>query len=294
MNNTTPISSLEGYIWINGEFIENKHAKIHPLTHSLHYSGAVFEGIKSVKNNIFKIDEHLERLFNSAQYMELEIKYSKDQLTNTIYELLKKNNLTKTNAYIRPLVWRDANSLMLNPDNFETNILIAAWEPFKSTTQTSLKLNLSNWIKPTEQMAYIQCKNSAQYSLYRLVISDAKKKGFDESIMLDINGYIAECTTTNIFFIKEDKLITPTTKYALNGITRQTILKIAEEMNINAEIIDISPDQIEKMDSCFITGTSAGVKEVNSVNIHEQKIELATDNIIFKKFKERYMHLLEK
>src|SRR5690349_3532518 len=145
-----PLEFLTGYIWFNGQFINWQEAKIHFLTHSLHYGGSVFEGEKAINGKIFKLAEHTERLFNSAAAMKLSIPYSKPEVMKASIELLQKNNLL--NAYVRPLVWRRSDTLMVCPPTSDTNIMIAAWSPRKRHDERNLKLTISKWVKPAPDM----------------------------------------------------------------------------------------------------------------------------------------------
>jgi branched-chain amino acid aminotransferase len=291
MTNTNIISleNLEGYIWFNGEYIKWNDAKIHVLTHSLHYGGGVFEGEKSVNGKIFKVEKHTERLFNSAKYMGLDIKFSKEEIINSKYELLKINNLT--NAYLRPFAWRSTSALMAKPQNPVTNLIIAAWEPRRKESDQKLNLNISRWIKPAPNMHPVQCKASSLYTMLSIAVAESSSQGFDDAIMLDQNGYISECTTSNIFFIKDKKLTTPKTTNCLNGITRQTVIEIAKSNNIEVIEQDIKLEDIPYFESGFITGTASGLKEIGSIALSQNKVEFNSTEI-FAILKNKYDNLV--
>jgi branched-chain amino acid aminotransferase len=276
MNNTTPLELLEGYIWFDGKFLDWKDAKIHVLTHSLHYSGSIFEGQKAVAGKVFKIEAHTDRLFRSASVMDLDIKFSKQEIINATYELLNKNNLA--DCYIRPLVWRSTHSLMVRQVDSVTHVMIACWKPRRGQAKKEFNINITQWIKPTDKMHPVQCKASSQYAIYSKIVMEAVKLGFDDSIMLDINGFISECTTSNLFFIKNSEIHTPTTDNCLNGITRQTVLDIASQNNIKSYERNITPAEIAGFDSCFITGTSSGIKEVNSIALGVNEVINFSEN----------------
>lgn len=289
MNNTTPLESLKGYIWFNGNFIEWQDAKIHMLTHSLHYSGSVFEGIKAVNGKIFRARDHFNRLLHSALKFNLKIDYTNDEMINATKQLLLKNDLT--DCYIRPLVWRSTETLMVMPKLPKTNIMIAAWKPAPKNNNIPLKLNISDVIKPTEKMHPVQCKASSQYAIYSNIVTDAIEKGFNDSIMLDIDNNISECTTSNIFFVTSGEIHMPTTKYSLSGITRKTILEILTKNNIKFSERDIKVDEIQNFQSAFITGTASGVREVKSIDCRTHAVEFRDNNLV-SFLKENYNKIL--
>lgn len=277
MDNTTPLESLEGYIWLNGKFIPWEEAKIHILNHNMHYSGSVFEGIKARDTKIFRIEDHIKRLYNSAKQFEMKIPFEISELIEAANQLLDKNNLK--DCYIRPLVWRSTRTLKVEPVNEKINVMIAAWKPFGKKSQDKLKLNISNFIKPTEEMHPVQCKAASQYAIYSMVIREAIKKGFNDSIMLDSKGFISECSTTNIFFIKGDEIHTPTTRNCLAGITRKTVLEIANKKNFKFIEKDISTDEIKNYNACITTGTAFGIREVESISLCNEIVKFQNSDI---------------
>ncbi|MDX1917051.1 MAG: aminotransferase class IV [Rickettsiaceae bacterium] len=262
-NSNFPLENLDSYIWLDGEFILSRDAHVHILNHSLQYGGGVFEGLRSFKGRIFKLEEHTKRLFSSANIMGLDIPYSEEYINEIHYKLLELNNLS--NAYFRPFVFRATDSIKIFPENPRTRVMISAWESAPRAAK-NIKLNISNWIKPGKNMFPPKCKASAQYGLLSTIAADAKSKGFDDSILLDENGFIAECTSCNIFFIKEDKIFTPSTNYCLDGITRQTIMQIADKIGLECFVLDISPQDLGAFDSAFVSGTAAGIIEINSIS----------------------------
>lgn len=265
------------YIWINGQFIKWEDACIHVLTHSLHYAGAVFEGLKSYDGKIFKFVEHTNRLFKSAENMFLKIEYSLEDIKKATYDLLEMNNLK--NAYIRPLIWRGADSIALYSTAAKTNFLIMAQEsnhPFVS----GLKLCVSPWRKVDNNAFPVQCKSSAHYAMALVSQKIAKNAGYDDALILDPYDEIAECTTSNIFFVKDNILITPIADRFLDGITRQTALEIGKTLNMKVKEARLSLDDIENYDSCFITGTAAEIRGVSSINLDNKKIEFNKEAII--------------
>ena len=286
--NLLPLESIDGFIWMNGNFIKWQDAKLHVLTHSLHYGGAVFEGEKAYNGKIFKINEHTERFYQSANLMKLSIPYEKSDIINASYELLNKNNLK--NAYIRPLAWRSTEALMLRPSAPVTNLMIAAWEPRAKKSNEPFNICVSKWRKPSDNTCYPQCKTSSNYSMLFISISEAIEKGYKDAILLDQFGNISECTTSNIFFIKQNILYTPKATSCLNGITRQTVLQIAENLGIQKLEQDIAQQDIATFESAFITGTACGLKLIDSIECDSRIIPLS-NNTIFQQLKSQYQNL---
>ncbi len=267
---------LSEFIWINGKIISWDQAYIHVLTHSLHYSGAVFEGERAYNGKIFKLKEHTERLLKSAKLMNLEIDYSSEEIQFATKAILEKNNLK--NAYIRPLIWRGAESIGIYSSELKTNLLILAKEsnpPFYN----GLKLCISPWRKMAENSIPAQAKSSAHYAMSSISQKLAQDSGYDDALLLDQFDNIAECSTTNIFFGNDNKIVTPIADRFLNGITRQAVIEIAEEMGLEVHQQRLSLKDITKYDMCFITGTSGEITGVSSINIEEQDLNKKNTNL---------------
>jgi branched-chain amino acid aminotransferase len=286
------LDQLPSYIWINGEFVENKNAKLHAMTHSLHYSGAVFEGERAYNGKIFKLDEHVERLINSAKDMRLKINYSADEIIKAHNELLIKNNVG--DAYIRPLIWRGDESLNLVNNALSTNLLIAS-VPSSIRKSIPLKLHVGKWCKPPINSLPPQVKGSGHYAMALVTLEDAIELGYDDALLLDYRGYIAECTATNIFFVKGDELITPIADAFLNGITRLTIIELAKTLGIKTKEQYITLDQLKEYDGCFLTGTASEIKLVNSIYVDDFKENFAFEEYsIGDLLKKEYANLVRK
>lgn len=275
--NSTRLENIEGHIWYNGEFIKSQDAKVHMLTHSLHYAGGVFEGIKSFNGKVFSIEKHIARLFTSAQHMRLDINFSQNEVIEATKEVVRLNNLS--DSYIRPFVWRSTEALAVLPYKPIFHILVAAWEPRKKVKLDPLKVNISKWIKPSPEMNPIQCKASSYYAMLSRIGLEATEAGYDDSIMLDINKYLAECTTSNIFFIQDNQLVTPTTYNCLNGITRQTVIEIAAQNNIEVNEKNIGLNELENFDSAFVTGTAAGLKAIGQIDYENKQVNFKPSKI---------------
>lgn len=258
----------EEYVWFNGKFLKSDMLNLSIMTHSLHYAGAVFEGERAYNGKIFQLEAHTQRLLASAKAMSLEIPYSAGDIITASNELLRMNNLD--NAYVRPIIWRESNSLAIDS---ETNINIAILAK-KSLPKIidDYKLLLSHWRKIPQESMPTQCKGSANYAMMRIAKEDATNKGFDDALILDIYGEVAESSTANIFFAKGNKLFTPIADRFLNGITRQTIFKIAQRLDL--EIIEkrISLAELSAFDDCFLTGTAAAVRGVGLIKTNDKTL----------------------
>lgn len=274
------------YVWINGDFVPWEEAKIHIMTHALHYSSAVFEGIRSYDSKIFEAELHAKRLIDSAKMLEMTINYDIKQIVNFLYETIEINRLS--DSYIRPLIWRGDEEMKIYSDKITTNFLIAAW-PMLSNKINSVDIDISRWRKFSPDSFPTNCKASATYSMMTKIQVESLKKGFTDSLLLDVNGNIAECTCSNIFFVGCGVLYTPKTGHILNGITRQTVISIAQSLGIEVLECDINPQNLSSFDECFITGTAVEIKPIRSITYNDNKISFKEDNItgiIIKKYQE--------
>ena len=261
-------------IWIDGLFYESQNAKIHILTHSLHYGTAVFEGIRCYKTSnglaIFRLEDHLQRLFNSAKIYFMNIAYSKKELENALINTIKKNGLDE--CYIRPLVYFSHGKMGVYPLNNKVSISIAVWKwdeyiKKENDDEKGIRLMVSGWMRIDGRTMPVHAKATANYANSALSRIEAIKAGFDEAIMLNTSGKVVEASAENIFIVKNKKLITPPiSSGALEGITRDTVLELAKENEISIEIRDISKDELYVADEIFLTGTAAEIKSVGEID----------------------------
>lgn len=288
---TKNLNLSPNYIWLNGEFVTRQEALIPALTHSLHYSGGVFEGEKAYNGKIFKLEQHVLRLIDSAKILRLEVPYNFDEIIKAHLQLLEKNNIK--DAYVRPLIWQGSESLNLtNPSLSIINLLIAV-VPTIPRSSDPLKLHLANWRKAHPNSLPPQCKSSGHYNMMILCHKEAKSMGYDDAILLDYRGYIAECTTTNIFFVKNEQLFTPIADSFLNGITRQTIIQLAKDLNLAVKEEYLTLDRLGEFNEAFVTGTAMEVRGVASVNINNKDI-IFSDKKITNLLKNAYSDLVRK
>ena len=279
-----------GIIWMDNKFIPWQDAKLHVLTHSLHYGSAVFEGSRAYNGTVFKLKEHNERLHKSAELLGFKIPYSVDVLNKATTELLKAHHLK--DAYIRPVAWYSGESLSLGAPASRVHVVIAAWV-WKSYFQQNgaakkgLKLMWSPWVRPSPTMAPVAAKASGLYITGTLSKHQAEQSGFDDALMLDYRGYIAECMGANVFMVKGDELHTPLADCFLNGITRQTVIKLAKDLGIPVHEWHIKPEELKEIDEMFVTGTAAEIAPVSQIS----DIHLKTGSIT-EKLMHAYMQLV--
>jgi len=257
-------------IWVNGKFVDWKKANVHILTYSLHYGFAVFEGIRFyVTPNghaVFRLDDHMERLFFSAKAAKIKIPFSKEKLKKAISGLIRIDKLKA--GYIRPIVYL-AGEMGLNPKGNKVHVAIATW-PWGAYLGKALKEGAKAIIakqrRPDKNAMPINAKVSGNYVSSALAKLEAIEKGYDEAIMLDKNGNVAECTGENVFIVKDNVLITPPLDYILSGITRKSVMQIAKDSSIRVKEKFFTPPELLKADEVFITGTAAEVTPVVAVN----------------------------
>jgi branched-chain amino acid aminotransferase len=247
-------------LWLNGEFVKASEAKIDLYSQSLHYGYSVFEGIRSYRNihgetKIFKAKEHYERLAESARLMNMPYTWSVEELTSANYEVLKRNNIQ--DAYIRPVVYAPAN--MSFAKNTESFIAIQAWEMQPFLGEKLLRIATSAYQRPNPKGFNIQAKAGGHYVNSILASQEAKAAGYDEALLTDMNGFIAEGPGANIFFEKDGKLFTPALGNILPGITRATVLELCSELNIEVEEGQYTLEELKQADAAFFCGTAAEV-----------------------------------
>ncbi|WP_188721745.1 branched-chain amino acid aminotransferase [Nitratireductor aestuarii] len=263
----------DGYIWFNGEFVQWADAKVHVLTHGLHYASAVFEGERAYDGEIFKLTEHTERLHESARILGFKIPYSVEEIDEACRQLLAKQGMK--DAYVRPIAWRGSESMGVSAQNNRINLAIAIWEwPSYFDPEQKLKgirLDIAEYRRPDPRTAPSKSKAAGLYMICTLSKHAAEAKGYADAMMLDWRGQVAEATGANIFFVKDGKLHTPTPDCFLNGITRQTIIDLAKRRGIEVVERVIMPEELEGFEQCFICGTAAEVTPVAEIGPYSFK-----------------------
>lgn len=264
---SVPFDSLDGYIWMNGEFVAWKEAKVHVLTHGLHYASAVFEGERAYGGEIFKLTEHTERLHESARLLGFKIPYSVEEIDDACNELLKKQGFE--DAYVRPIAWRGSEMMGVAAQANRINLAIAIWQwPSYFKPEEKLKgirLDLAEWRRPDPRTAPSKSKAAGLYMICTLSKHAAESKGYADALMLDWRGQVAEATGANVFFVKDGAIHTPTPDCFLDGITRRTVIGLAKQRGYEIVERAIMPEEMEGFEQCFLTGTAAEVTPVSEI-----------------------------
>ena len=262
------MENKEGLIWYNGDLVDWKDAKLHLLSHGLHYASSVFEGERAYSGKIFKLNEHTERLLDSSSQLDLNVPYTLSEIKAACCLVLEKNNLT--DAYIRPIIWRGAETMGVSAPNSKIHCAIAVWEwPSYFSPEDKLKgikLTLSKWKRPSPETIPCKAKAAGLYMICTLSKQEAESRGYDDALMLDWKGQVAEATGANIFFIIGNEIHTPIPDCFLDGITRRTVIEIAKVQGLKIIERKIEIDELSDFEQCFITGTAAEVTPVSEID----------------------------
>ena len=265
----------DGHIWYDGEMTPWRDAKVHLLTHTLHYGSGVFEGVRMYGGEIFKLNEHSERLIESAKIMGFEIPYSVEQINQACLDACKINAIT--DGYLRPIAWRGSEMMGVAAQANTIHLAVAAWEwPSYFSPEArdkGISLKTSKWRRPAPDTAPVHAKACGLYMIATLSKHDAEKDGFTDSLMLDYRGHVAEATGANIFMEMGDgKLHTPTPDCFLDGITRRTVIDLARARDIEVIERTIMPEELANATQVFLTGTAAEVTPVGSIDGHSYAV----------------------
>lgn len=274
MTTIIPFDKREGFIWLNGEMTPWQDATTHVLNHGLHYGSCVFEGIAVYDNKIFKLREHTERLIKSAELLDFSLPYSLDELEAATQEIVTKQNVT--NGYIRPFAWRGSEKMAISAKDNSTNVAIASWTwpPYFSAEakKKGIDMVFAEYKRPSPETAPVEAKAAGLYMICTYSKHKAERAGYNEAMMLDYRGYIAEATCANMFFIIGDELHTPKADCFLNGITRQTIIELAKANGVKVVERHIKPEELENVSDAFLTGTAAEITRINSITNEDSNI----------------------
>ncbi|WKD29039.1 branched-chain amino acid transaminase [Halomonas sp. KG2] len=262
----TPLYDRDGWIWQDGEWLAWREAKVHVFTHTLHYGMGCFEGVRAYEGEqgaaLFRVAEHTRRLAESAHSLDIPIAFSEEALIEAQQACLRKNQLT--NAYLKPTVFLGAEGLGLRAKGLSTHVMIAAWDlgPYLSpqATRCGLRALTSSWARHHVNISLCRAKTSGHYVNSMLALNTAVKAGFDETIMLDPEGYVAEASAANVFLLRDGVLHTPEVTSCLQGITRDSVIQLAREaLGIEVRERRITRDELYTADEAFLTGTAAEI-----------------------------------
>ena len=274
---TAYFDQRDGFIWLNGELVPWADAKLHVLSHALHYASAVFEGERVYGKSIYKLQPHTDRLFYSAEVMDLNIPHTKKEINNACNSTVIENSIV--DGYVRPIVWRGSEMMGVAAQSTKINVAIATWEwPSYFDPEERLKgirLNISKWKRPSPDTIPCDTKAAGLYMICTLSKHDAERDGYADSLMLDYRGRIAEATGANIFFVSGNEIHTPLPDCFLDGITRRTVISLAKKRGYAVVERAIQPDEMKNFTECFLTGTAVEVtpvSEIDQYNFHPGEI----------------------
>ena len=262
-----PFDDRDGWIWLDGQFVPWRDAKVHVLTHGLHYASSVFEGERMYGGEIFKLTEHTERLFKSAEILDFEIPYTVAEIDEACKATAAKNGLK--DCYVRPIAWRGSEMIGVSAQQTKIHVAIAVWEwpsYFDPATKAKgIRLTWAKYQRPDPKTAPVAAKAAGLYMICTISKHAAEKDGYADAMMLDYRGYVAEATGANVFFVKDGALHTPKPDCFLDGITRRTVIDIAKGKGIEVVERHIQKEELSTFTECFIVGTAAEVTPVSEV-----------------------------
>ena len=262
-----PFDDRDGFIWFDGKLVPWREAKIHVLTHGLHYGSCVFEGERAYGGAIYKTAEHTSRLFKSAELMGFAIPFTEAEITAAKDAVVKANGAA--DAYVRPVAWRGSEMMAVSAQHSTIHVAIASWvwpsmfDP--AVKMKGIRLDISDWKRPSPESAPCHAKAAGLYMICTLSKHAAEAKGYQDAMMYDYRGYVSEATGANMFFVKDGRIHTPLPDCFLNGITRQSVIALARSLQIEVIERHIMPEELATFTECFITGTAAEVTPVSEI-----------------------------
>jgi branched-chain amino acid aminotransferase len=260
-----PFHDRDGWIWMNGGFRPWREANLHVLTHGLHYASAVFEGERAYDGVVFRSREHSQRLHTSARLMGFEIPYSAEEIDRVKAETVQRTG--GGSAYLRAIAWRGSEKMGVSAPDNRINVAVAAWAwgDYFPDKMKGIRLAIAPWRRPAPDTAPCQAKATGLYMICTLSKQSAEADGFQDALMMDWRGQVAEATGANIFFVRNGALHTPTPDCFLNGITRQTVMGLARQRGVEVVERAIWPGELASFDECFLTGSAAEITPVREI-----------------------------
>lgn len=264
---TIPMDQRDGVLWLDGALVPWCSARIHVLTHGLHYASSVFEGERAYDGRVFRLEEHGRRLLHSCAILDLDCPYGADELDQAVREVVSANGVE--DGYVRRIAWRGAEQLGVAARDTRVHVAIAAW-PWPhyfgdQAKERGLRLAFAEWRRPDPATAPTRAKASCLYAIGTLAKHAAERAGYDDALMLDWRGRIAEATGANVFFVRDRLLHSPAPEGFLDGITRQAVIALARARNLSVLERSILPDELRSFTECFLTGTAAEVMPVRAI-----------------------------
>jgi len=262
-----PFDDRDGWIWLDGQFVPWREAKVHVLTHGLHYASSVFEGERMYGGEIFELTAHTERLFKSAEILDFKIPYTVSEIDEACKATCARNGLK--DCYVHPIAWRGSEMIGVSAQHSKIHVAIAVWDwPSyfdPEQKKKGIRLTWAKYDRPSPKTAPVAAKAAGLYMICTISKHAAEQDGYSDAMMLDYRGYVAEATGANVFFVKDGVLHTPTPDCFLNGITRQTVIRLARERGYELVERHIQPEEMAGFEECFIVGTAAEVTPVAEV-----------------------------
>jgi len=268
-----PFDDRDGWIWLDGQFVAWRDAKVHVLTHGLHYASAVFEGERMYGGEIFELTAHTRRLFNSAEILDFQLPYAVAEIDQACRETCARNGLT--DAYVRPIAWRGSEMIGVSSQDTRIHMAIAVWDwpSYFSPAERAkgIRMCWARYKRPSPETEPVHAKATGLYMICTISKHAAEKDGFTDAMMLDYRGYVAESTGSNVFFVQDGVIHTPTPDCFLNGITRQTVIRLAREKGLTVTERHIKPEELAGFTECFVVGTAAEVTPVSQIGEYSFK-----------------------
>jgi branched-chain amino acid aminotransferase len=277
-----PFDDRDGSLWYDGRMVPWRDAKTHVLTHGLHYGSCVFEGERIYGGQIFRLEEHTKRLFESARILGMKIPYTEEEINRACYAAAEIQGVV--DGYIRPLAFRGSEMMAVSAQQTKIHVAVACW-PWPSYFDPvqklkGIRLDISEWRRPAPDTAPCHAKAAGLYMICTLSKHAAEAKGYQDALMFDYRGLVAEATGANIFFVKEGKLHTPTPDCFLDGITRRSVMALAKARNMPVIERAIRPEELEGFEECFITGSAAEVTAVSEIGPYRFQPSSITETLM--------------
>ena len=268
-----PFDDRDGFIWFNGGLVPWREARIHVLTHALHYASCVFEGERVYEGEIFKLREHTDRLIESGRILGFDIPYTAEQIDQACRETVTANRIV--DGYVRPIAWRGSEQMGVAAQATRINVAVAVWQwpsYFDPAERLrGIRLDMAQYRRPSPETAPCRSKAAGLYMICTISKHAAEAQGYADAMMLDWRGYVAEATGANVFFVQDGKLHTPTPDCFLDGITRRTVIELARARGIDVIERHVRPEEMAGFTECFITGTAAEVTPVSEIGEYRFK-----------------------
>jgi len=282
MAEPVPFDDRDGLIWLDGTLVPWRQASVHVLTHALHYGSAVFEGERAYSGEIFKLTEHSQRLINSAHILDFEIPYMVAEIDQICRDVVNANKLS--DCYVRPIAWRGSEQIGVSAQATKIHLAVAAWEwgsyfPLAQRLK-GIRVTIGKYRRPDPATAPAKSKAAGLYMICTIEKHRAERAGFADALMLDWRGHVAECTGANIFLIKDGVIHTPDPDCFLDGITRRTVIELANKRSYKIVERTILPDELKDFSEAFLTGTAAEVTPISQIDDHHYKPGQITETLL--------------